>query len=242
MRRISGQVAQLPKGDEVPRALLGAAAQNDVVKNLDLQQLAGAHEIARDLDVGLARRRVAAGMVMDQHQGGGTFTDRRGKYFARVNEDGVESALAECLDANQATARVQEQHLERFDGVGAVLFTEQVGDAVRSVHERRLRAGFARQPLGDQKGRLDGCRLGLSDSFDRLQFVEGRLGEVGQPPVLFHEGLGGDFSSQGRDEVNVVCLFKGFHTAPRKRKRDSHLDHPSVGEPVVAVAWCVHVS
>ena len=35
-----------------------------MVEHFDLEQLAGTNEVARHLDVGLARRRIAAGMIV----------------------------------------------------------------------------------------------------------------------------------------------------------------------------------
>ena len=44
------------------------AAEDDVVQHFDLQQLAGAYEVARDLEVGLRGRGIAAGVIMDRSE------------------------------------------------------------------------------------------------------------------------------------------------------------------------------
>ena len=49
------EVSQFPKRGEIPRSFGGAMSQDDVIKDLDLEQLTGADEIAGDSDIGFGR-------------------------------------------------------------------------------------------------------------------------------------------------------------------------------------------
>ena len=53
-----------------------AKAQKDVVKNFDLEGLAGAEEVASDADVRLGRGRLAAWMIMHDYDSMSTGDDR----------------------------------------------------------------------------------------------------------------------------------------------------------------------
>src|SRR5262249_7442970 len=110
--------------------LLSRAADDDVVKDFNLEQLAGADEIAGDFDVGFAGSGVAAGMVVDEHDGGGVGCDGGFEHLARMHENGVECALGDFFDADESAASVEEHDGKAFDFVGAVLLTEHVGDAL----------------------------------------------------------------------------------------------------------------
>ena len=59
-----GKTTRLPQTEIILRSLLGSPAENDVVDHFNLQQLPGADQIAGHTNVGLARRRVAARMIM----------------------------------------------------------------------------------------------------------------------------------------------------------------------------------
>jgi len=93
--------------------LLGCAADDDMVQDLDFQQLPGANQVTRHFDVGFGRRRVAAGMVVHQYDRGGVGLDGGPEHLARMHQDGVERAVRNfhwCSD--QPAAGVQQENLE----------------------------------------------------------------------------------------------------------------------------------
>jgi len=57
-------IAQFAERDEVLGTVRFGEADDDVVQHLDFEELAGADQVARDLDVRLRRGRVAAGMIV----------------------------------------------------------------------------------------------------------------------------------------------------------------------------------
>ena len=75
-----------------------------MVEYVYLQKLSGSNEVAGDLNVGLRRRGVAAGMIMHQHERGGVGGDGFLKNLARVNNGGVEGAAGDLLALEQAAA------------------------------------------------------------------------------------------------------------------------------------------
>ena len=83
----NGSLINIPvflHGEIIALALGGALAEDDVVKHLNLEQLAGAHEVAGDADVRLGRRRVAAGMIVNQHHRRGIRRHGMPKHITRV--------------------------------------------------------------------------------------------------------------------------------------------------------------
>ena len=64
--KLSVKISQFAQRRIILRPFARRAADDDVVKHLDFQKLAGADQIARHLDVRLARRRVAAGMIVNE--------------------------------------------------------------------------------------------------------------------------------------------------------------------------------
>lgn len=71
-----------------------------MVDHFDFEKLTGADDVARGPDVGFGRGRIAAGMIMDQNDGGGVCGDSASEHFARVHEDLVQNALRDFFNAN----------------------------------------------------------------------------------------------------------------------------------------------
>src|SRR5277367_623147 len=99
---------QFTQGGVIPAVFGGAPAENNVIEHLDFQKLAGADEIAGGADVRLGRGWVAAGMVVDQDQGGGVGGDGGSKNFARMDQERIEKAMRNELHANELAPRVEE--------------------------------------------------------------------------------------------------------------------------------------
>ena len=95
-RRLVGEVAQLAE-----RATL-VVANNDVVDEFDLQQIARPDEIAGDADVRVARLWLARRMVVHQHDGVGPAEDGGEEYFTGMTEYGALGA--DGLDIVSAVA------------------------------------------------------------------------------------------------------------------------------------------
>ena len=66
-----------------------AMPHDHVVKNLDLEELAGADEVAGDADVRLGRSWFAAGMIMHNYDGMSTGDDCQSEDLARMHENGI---------------------------------------------------------------------------------------------------------------------------------------------------------
>lgn len=176
----SRPVAQLPEGNVVLRALVGALSKDDVIEDLDFEQLADADEIARDSDIGVGRGGIAAGMVMGDNHGGRVGENRRSKNLARVDEQGVESALGHGFHSEQSTSGVEQDRLKGFDGVALVFLSQQIGHSVGSVEQGGFGSDLRSNPSRERERGLESHRFVEADAADLLEFVERGSGEFRQ--------------------------------------------------------------
>ena len=64
---------------------MAGVANNYVVEHFNLEELASADEVAGNFDVGFARGRVAARMIVREHEGGGGGHNGEAEHLERVN-------------------------------------------------------------------------------------------------------------------------------------------------------------
>ena len=64
---------------------MAGVANDYVVEHFDFEKLASADEVAGNLDVGFARGRIAARMIVGKHKGGGGGHDGEAEHLKRVN-------------------------------------------------------------------------------------------------------------------------------------------------------------
>jgi len=105
------EIAQGPKGGA------SVGPNDDVVKNLNLEQLAGPDEIAGDLDVCLRGHAFSRRMVVHQHDRRGSCDDGCSKDFPWMHKEGVECARADHYMPFDSPSGVEEKHNETL-GVG----------------------------------------------------------------------------------------------------------------------------
>jgi hypothetical protein len=77
------------KESQVSETGMFAMPHDDVVKNFDLEELAGADEIAGDADVRLGRIWLTAGMIVHNYDGMSTGDDCQSEDLARMHENGI---------------------------------------------------------------------------------------------------------------------------------------------------------
>ena len=93
-----------------------------MVEHFDFQELAGAHEVAGDGNVGFGRGGVAAGVIVNENDGRGIGGHGVAKDVARVDDGGVKRAVGEMHFPNKPAPRVHEDGIKMFDLVGAAFF------------------------------------------------------------------------------------------------------------------------
>ena len=76
-----------------------------MIKHINVQELAGTNEVASHLDVGFGRGRIAAWVIVHQHNCCGVGGNGKFEYFARVNENHVDRALGNLFNANRISLR-----------------------------------------------------------------------------------------------------------------------------------------
>ena len=79
------KVPKFAETDPVAFTALNAPSQDNVIEHLDMQELARADEVAGDFDIGFARSRIAAGMIMHKDHSGGTLGDCWREDFASMD-------------------------------------------------------------------------------------------------------------------------------------------------------------
>ena len=100
-----------------------------MIENFDFHELPGADQVAGHLDVGFARRWIAAGMIVHKHnrrgvRGNGVFKD-----FTSAHKHAVEGSLGNLPHTDQSAAGVKKQHVEMFDIMKPVLLSATKPDA-----------------------------------------------------------------------------------------------------------------
>ena len=91
---------------------MSAVPDDDVVADLDFEQLAGANQVARDFDVRLRWRRLAAGVVVHEHDCRGGERDSNFEDLARMHEYRIERPDGHQMVATNATTCVEQQDRE----------------------------------------------------------------------------------------------------------------------------------
>lgn len=116
-----------------------------MVNHVDLQQLPGANEVARHLDVGLGGSRVAGGVVVHEYHRCGAADDRYTEYLARMNEDRVQGADGHKLVPFHPAAGVEENDHKTLGlgvevGIGGDVQPPVIGGLIgRLANEHGLR-------------------------------------------------------------------------------------------------------
>ena len=81
-------------------------ADDNMVDQLDLQQLTGADEVARHLDVSFRRGAFTAGVIVDDHDLSRCGDNRTAEHLTRMHQNGVHRADGQQLMAFNPLARV----------------------------------------------------------------------------------------------------------------------------------------
>lgn len=135
-----------------------------MVEDLDLEQVPGADEVAGDTDVGFGGGGITAGMVVGEDEGVGAGGDGGAEDFAGVDEDLVEEAFGDGIDAEEAAAGIEEEDLETFDWGGDGVIAEEGGDGFGMVEDRGFEATFLGEAAGEGEGGLEGEGLVAADA------------------------------------------------------------------------------
>ena len=83
-----------------------------MIRNFNFHQLAGPDQIAGDFDVRFARCRVAARMVVNQHNERRLHGNRHAEHLTRMHQQGVHRADGHQMMPLYPPPRVQEQYNE----------------------------------------------------------------------------------------------------------------------------------
>jgi len=135
-----------------------------MIEHFDLQQMSGADQVAGDADVGFGGSGVSGGMVVGEDDGVGSGGDGGAEDLAGMDEDLVEEAFGDGLDAEESTAGVQEKDLQAFDRSGKGIVAEQGGDGFGIVEDGGFATEFLGEAAGECEGGLQGDGLVASDA------------------------------------------------------------------------------
>ena len=91
-----------------------AMSHDDVIQDFDLEQLTGPDEVASHFDIGVARLRFAARVVVPKNDCGGTGRDCYPENFPGMHKDCVQCTNGNDIVAFDLASRVQEQNAKAF--------------------------------------------------------------------------------------------------------------------------------
>src|SRR6266404_968487 len=89
-------------------------ADDDVIKQFDLQQFGGFSQTSREAVIGLARRRIAGRMIVHNDHSISRVGNRRAKNFARMSDALVQAADRNLLNMQKAISRIEQDDAQRF--------------------------------------------------------------------------------------------------------------------------------
>ena len=161
-----------------------------MVQDFDLEQLTGADQVARHFNVRFGRGGVAARMVMRQNDGGGSARNGALEDFTRMNQQRVECPLRYRLPADQASAGVEQHDLKILHLVNAILLAKKVGDAGRSIEQRRFAPELLGHPARQGKSALQRNGFVAPDPSDLAEVFKICSGEVVKCLKCFEKLLG----------------------------------------------------
>ena len=100
---------------EGPQAQLPPGTDDDVVVQRQSEILAPLLDLLGHAEIGLRRRRIARGVVVDQDQGAGVQHQRPLDHLARIDRDMVDRAGREKLIGDDAVLAVEVEDVEPID-------------------------------------------------------------------------------------------------------------------------------
>ena len=169
---------------------VAVAADNDVVEDLDVEELAGFDEHLGDADVLGAGRGVAAGVVVDDDDGGGQAADRFTEDLADAHDGGVEAAGIDGVDTANEVLGVEQNDAQVLDFEQGHFEHEDVGDVIGRAN---LGFGCGRRHVETQaqfEGGLDLGGFGGADAMDLADLSGGGLGDAVKTVEALEQGFG----------------------------------------------------
>ena len=164
---------------------------DDVVVDDDPEQPPGFRDAARDVDVGPARLRVAARVVVHQDQCARAYVERFLDHFARMDRRLVDRAVTHVMVEDQSVARVEIEHTHPLHRQVRHIDREIVEQRLPRPQHRFLRHCAARRAPHCERHRLEHrrarlahapdlaqrARIGVEHRGKRAESVQQRLGE-----------------------------------------------------------------
>ena len=93
---------------------MAAQGHDDMLEHLDIERVPDRGQSLGTLDIGRARRRIAAWMIVDQDDGGGVEFDRAAEDRARIDGKLTERSVLQLLVRDEAVRGVEEQDAQHF--------------------------------------------------------------------------------------------------------------------------------
>ncbi len=125
------------------------ATDDDVIDQVDVHGFRRFAELTRELEIGGARRRITAGVIVRADHGGRGFANRLAEHFARVGEGGSCCARTHLDAFQQSILPIQTQypkflHLETLHE-----WLEKRADEICAIEQRCFAGGMTRDAASD---------------------------------------------------------------------------------------------
>ena len=169
-------------------------SDDDVLDDLHADDLANLRQVAREREIGVARRRIPARMIVQQDDGRRRGQDGRLEHFARVHEAGRQRALGDHHVAQQAVLGVEQRYPE--DLARQILHEGPEGRVDLGVEVSGDGSSFAFDDRRDAHGRgraaqqLD-CARGIEDDQSSRPSSSLRASLTRSAPVFPPRSIGG---------------------------------------------------
>ena len=106
------RLIKIPKRLQTPGFIAGT--YDDVIQNLDLEQLSSPDQIPRNFNVGITGSRVAARMVVNEHDAASGRYNDWPEYGERHDGTGIKASQRYQIMADDAFTGIENQHDQRF--------------------------------------------------------------------------------------------------------------------------------
>ena len=209
----------------------------------DVQQRTGLGHLLRQLDILGRGGRIAARVVVHQHQRGTVLANRLSEELADADDSRIQAAAIDVVRANNMVLGVEQEDAKMLLAKRAHLSLDQVGDVERRADLWALARVQAHQPPPELEGCLHFDRLYLAHAIMLTQFGDARGANPAQPaecseqPVRKVEHVAGPPAGPQNDGQQLGIGERTGSGMPQPFAWPHRLGEVFQPDPVFSQAW-----
>jgi len=163
-----------------------------VIVDRDTDDLAGAHQTPRQLEIVPARLELTAGVVVKKQDRGRAVMQRSAEEIGRIDGRLGAGAEAEFVAADQSVAWVDAEETEDLAALDLQAAQKVLADNRRIAEDFGFSEPGARDPMTELEAGEDDCGLRRTDPIDPEKLGRVPTGEFGQATGRKKQGVGFD--------------------------------------------------